>query len=108
MGLDINDEPLLDAIASSSIPRLPEFNSQALSNTAWSLAVICSRDNRPLMEALSAESSTRGLQNVLGTKHSYAVLWTTWTMGKAEHCLHEILQSEYEDHYVPLSSEEKK
>eukprot|EP00413_Alexandrium_margalefii_P009954 CAMPEP_0204528758 /NCGR_PEP_ID=MMETSP0661-20131031/9701_1 /ASSEMBLY_ACC=CAM_ASM_000606 /TAXON_ID=109239 /ORGANISM="Alexandrium margalefi, Strain AMGDE01CS-322" /LENGTH=148 /DNA_ID=CAMNT_0051534753 /DNA_START=40 /DNA_END=484 /DNA_ORIENTATION=+ len=76
--------PLLASIAAASIRHLPDFNAQALSNTAWSLAVLRDRHQRPLMEAIASESIARGAESVLGGRHAYAVLWSLWIASAGE------------------------
>jgi len=59
--------------------QISEFNTQGLSNTAWSLAKLSERFHGPLMEAISAEALRRGYEaNFGGQKHSYALLWSAW------------------------------
>jgi hypothetical protein len=50
----VHNVPLLDAIASASLPKIPEFGTQSIANSAWSFATLFFL-NVPLMEALSSE-----------------------------------------------------
>jgi len=52
--LCVHNVPLLDAIASASLPKIPEFGTQSIANSAWSFATLFFL-NVPLMEALSSE-----------------------------------------------------
>mmetsp|Transcript_77869 Transcript_77869/g.241340 ORF Transcript_77869/g.241340 Transcript_77869/m.241340 type:complete len:484 (+) Transcript_77869:227-1678(+) len=54
-GLGIPDPPLFDAIAASSLPLMPAFDAQRLSNTLWSVATLAVA-HPPLLQSLSASA----------------------------------------------------
>jgi len=53
--LEVRDIPLMDALSSAAIPRMPEFSAQVLANMAWSLAVL-PRADLPFLNAIAASA----------------------------------------------------
>mmetsp|Transcript_3600 Transcript_3600/g.7259 ORF Transcript_3600/g.7259 Transcript_3600/m.7259 type:complete len:258 (-) Transcript_3600:9-782(-) len=53
--LNVLDPPLMEALASASLPKISAFGSQSLGNTAWSYAPL-KLPNAPLRDAISAAS----------------------------------------------------
>jgi len=93
--------PFFMALSRYAGTALGQFQPQSLSNTAWSLAELRCRDDRPFLNAIADEISRRGVPEMLEGRHGYAVLWAAWVTGEGGR---ELLEEAYRSAAVLLPS----